>query len=251
MRQKYVMGNWKMNGTEAMAHDLLRELNKEIKDLPNNTECVVFPPAVYLPLTQNILAKTIIQWGAQNIYPALSGAYTGEISLAMIKDCGCKYVLVGHSERRHIFNESENFIREKFHQVKEHDMIPVLCVGETEAERKSGHTETVLKSQLEALHKNDNKELFANCIIAYEPVWAIGTGLTASPDEAEAAHKFIREHVATYNQQDAELLPILYGGSVNEKNAHSLFSMPNIDGGLVGGCSLKAKQFVEIVRCIK
>ncbi len=248
MRQAMIMGNWKMNGRMLQVTALLRDL---IANLPEQTHpaCVVFPPAIYLPLTMTLLGKSPIQWGAQNVYPQDAGSYTGELSAAMVKDYGCRYVLVGHSERRHLFHEDEKFVAEKFHHVKDHGMIPVLCVGETLDERERGLTEHVLTQQLRAV-TGVGHHIFKNCVVAYEPVWAIGTGRTASPEQAQAAHVFIRNMVAEFDKNDAEQLSILYGGSVNEKNARSLFAMPDVDGGLVGGASLNAEQFVEIVKCI-
>jgi triosephosphate isomerase len=243
-----VMGNWKMNGRKesvtALLHDLLALLPKHIK-----AECVIFPPAIYLPLVQQFLMNSSIQIGGQNVYPEKSGAFTGELSAEMLADYGCRYVLVGHSERRQLFHEDEKFVSEKFHHVKDHDMIPVLCVGETLKERKQGLTEEILTQQLLAVYKED-RETFRNCVVAYEPVWAIGTGQTASPEQAQEVHAFIRNLVATVDEPSAHQLPIVYGGSVSEKNARSLLAMSDIDGGLVGGASLSAQQFVEILKCI-
>ena len=248
MRQKIVMGNWKMNGHLGQVTTLLRDLLTYLPD-QGDAACVVFPPAIYLPLAQTLLGNSRIYFGAQNVYPQDAGAYTGELSAPMLSDYGCRYVLVGHSERRHVFHEDEKFIAEKFHHVKDHGMIPVLCVGETLSEREQGLTEQVLTKQLLAVTSVRN-HFFRNCVVAYEPVWAIGTGLTASPEQAQAAHVFIRELVAKFDENDASQLSILYGGSVNEKNAHALFTMTDVDGGLVGGASLDARQFVEIVKCI-
>lgn len=248
MRAKYVMGNWKMNGTLSTLTSLTQAL---LDHFPTtvNAQTVLFPPAIYIPWISQLFRHTSIRWGAQNIHPKNSGAFTGELSAEMLKDFNCTFVLVGHSERRHDFHEDVKFVAEKFHQVKEHDMIPVLCVGETLNERQKGLTEQVLESQISAIYKNSTTD-FKNCIIAYEPVWAIGTGQTATPEEAESVHVFIRALVANYAPQDAAQLPILYGGSVNQNNAKALFAMPNIDGGLVGGASLQAEQFLEIVKCI-
>lgn len=246
MRTTWVMGNWKMNGSKAGVEALLTALVRSFPD--TQASCVVFPPAIYLPLVQSLLSGSRIAWGAQNVFTKDEGAYTGEHAVSMFLDYGCRYVLVGHSERRQIFQESEKFIAEKFHQVKEHDMIPVLCVGETLEEREKGLTEQVLERQIRAVF-SDSETDFKRCVIAYEPVWAIGTGKTATPEQAEEVHVFIRDIVSRVNSQDALSLPILYGGSVNEKNARALFSMPNIDGGLVGGASLQAESFLEIVKC--
>ncbi|HVT62890.1 MAG TPA: triose-phosphate isomerase, partial [Legionellaceae bacterium] len=162
----------------------------------------------------------------------------------------CHYVLVGHSERRTLFHEDEKFIAEKFHHVKEHDMIPVLCVGETENDRASGLMEQKLSLQLSAVFENKTADVLKNCIIAYEPIWAIGTGKTATPEQAQHAHAFIREFLANIDRHDAQNVPILYGGSVNAANARALFAMTDVDGGLIGGASLYAEQFGEIVKCI-
>jgi triosephosphate isomerase len=242
------MGNWKMNGSIEQATHLLNTLFAELPK-QSQAQCVVFPPAIYLPLAQQLLAQSPIRLGAQNVYPKDAGAFTGELSGPMLKEYDCRYVLVGHSERRQLFHEDEKFIAEKFHHVKDHDMIPVLCVGETLKEREEGLTEQVLSRQLLAITQA-MAEPFKDCIIAYEPVWAIGTGQTATPTEAQAVHEFIRGFAAKFNESDASQLPIVYGGSVNEKNAEALFAMPDIDGGLVGGASLNAQQFAEIVKCI-
>ena len=248
MRKKLVIGNWKMNGRLETIAPLLQELCQCLPD-PLKTVVAVIPPALYLPFVSDYLAKTSLLWGAQNVYPKECGAYTGELSAAMLSDYHCSYVLVGHSERRSLFKEDKKFIRDKFHHVKEHDMIPVLCVGETLQEREQGRTEQVLAEQLQSI-VNDDKRAFRHCVIAYEPVWAIGTGQTASPSQVQEVHQILRVLVAEYNQEDAQYVPLLYGGSVTEKNASALFAMPDVDGGLIGGASLNARQFVEIVKCI-
>jgi triosephosphate isomerase len=248
MRQQLVMGNWKMNGSKDMVVDLLKKL---ITNYPKYTSssCAVFPPAIYLAAVSAILKDTPILWGAQNIYSQDSGAFTGEHSAPMLKEYGCQYVLVGHSERRLLFQEEINFVADKFHHAKDHDIIPVLCVGETLGEREKGLTEQVLAQQIRSVFRDAVSD-FAQCVIAYEPVWAIGTGKTATPEEAQAVHAYIRGLIAAYNNDHAQALPIVYGGSVNEKNARALFAMPDIDGGLVGGASLQAEQFLEILTCI-
>jgi triosephosphate isomerase len=248
MRQKIVAGNWKMNGQIQQVTQLSNEL-KELIESDSAAQVLVMPPAIYLPLVKELLSNSRILLGAQNVYPKDSGAYTGELSAPMLKEFNCSYVLVGHSERRHYFHEDENFVAQKFHHVKDHGMIPVLCVGETLNEREKGQTEQVITKQLLAVSEK-NKDCFNKCVVAYEPVWAIGTGKTASPEQAQEVHEFIREIVKGINSNDAERLTLLYGGSVNESNAEALFAMPDIDGGLVGGASLNAKQFVEIVKCI-
>ena len=250
MRQRFVMGNWKMNGSRATIDSLLLALRDHFPENAGCT-CVVFPPAPYLPQVSDCLNGSPIQWGAQNMYPRDAGAYTGEIAASMLVDFGCRYVLVGHSERRQLFHEDVKFVAEKFHHAKDHGMIPVLCVGETLLEREEERTKEVLVQQLRAVMHGGLLD-FQHCVLAYEPVWAIGTGKTATPEEAQAVHAFIREEVASYTSREvAQDVPIIYGGSVNESNAKALFSMPDIDGGLVGGASLYAQQFLDIVTCIK
>lgn len=248
MRQKIVAGNWKMNGQLQQVVQLTNQL-KELLNFDNQAQAVVMPPAIYIPQVSDLLVGSCIELGAQNVYPKDFGAYTGELSGPMLKDFNCRYVLVGHSERRQGFHEDENFVAQKFHHVKDHGMIPVLCVGETLIEREKGQTEQIIANQLLAVSEHD-KNSFQNCVVAYEPVWAIGTGKTASPEQAQEVHQFIRKLIAEINSSDAERLSLLYGGSVNENNARALFTMPDIDGGLVGGASLNAKQFVDIVKCI-
>lgn len=251
MREKIIAGNWKMHGNRNSISQLLEEL---LEELPNqsilNGRCIVFPPSLYIPLVQKYLSESAIRWGAQNVYPQEEGAYTGELSGSMLKDYNCEYVLIGHSERRRLFLEGEKILSDKFYHVKKHDMIPILCIGETAEERRQGLTKDVLAQQILSMQTVD-KDCFKSAIVAYEPVWAIGTGKTALPEEAQEVHAFIRELVAERSQEDANKLSILYGGSVNEKNAELLFSMPDVDGALVGGASLNARQFVEIIKCIK
>lgn len=249
MRQRIVAGNWKMNGQLAQVIALIAEL-KDLIGSNSLAEIVVAPPAIYIPIVNQLLEGHSIKIAAQNSYPQDNGAYTGELSAPMLKDFNCRYVLVGHSERRHYFHENENFVADKFHHVKDHGMIPVLCIGETLVEREQGQTKAVLAKQLLAVSEK-SKTCFRNCVVAYEPVWAIGTGKTATPEQAQEIHQYIRNLVKDINENDAASLTLLYGGSVNEKNAQALFAMPDIDGGLVGGASLNAKQFVEIVKCIK
>lgn len=248
MRKKLVAGNWKMNGSRQQVIELVSALIRKMEK--ETTEVILFPPAIYIPLVSELILNTpSISLGGQNVYSKDFGAFTGEISVPMLLDYQCRYVLVGHSERRQLFKEDENFITQKFHQVKEHDMIPILCVGETLFERENNLTEQVISKQVLAVAEM-NASAFTKCVIAYEPVWAIGTGVTATVQQAQAVHEYIRGLVATINATDAASLPLLYGGSVNEKNAQALFSMPDVDGGLVGGASLNAVQFSEIVKCI-
>lgn len=247
MRQRLVFGNWKMNGTFTTITSLLQKtLNLPLDSLTNR--CVVFPPTVYLQHVRDLLRNSAVLFGAQNVYPEDFGAFTGEISGSMLTDIGCRYVLVGHSERRSLFNESNEFIAKKFHYVKSRGMTPVLCVGETLDERKNAVTEKVIKEQISSIMHCNDKNLFHDCVIAYEPVWAIGTGETATAEEAQSVHGFIRELVANFDEASAINLPIIYGGSVNETNCRDLFTMPDVDGGLIGGASLDAQKFEEIIR---
>lgn len=249
MRQKIVIGNWKMHGrlpqVIALIHELLTTCPRQ-----SLARMVVLAPTIYLPELSILLAGQHIGFGAQNVYPKDFGPYTGEISGPMLSDYHCQYVLVGHSERRLLFREDEKFIAEKFHHVKEHGMIPILCVGETEKERNDGLMEQVLSRQLSAVFVGSRLDDLQNCIIAYEPVWAIGTGNTATPEQAQYAHAFIRQFLSQLDQHSAQNIPLLYGGSVNAENASALFAMSDVDGGLVGGASLHAQQFGEIVKCI-
>ncbi|MDP3704357.1 MAG: triose-phosphate isomerase [Legionellaceae bacterium] len=250
MRQKIILGNWKMNGRLDQITTLLHEILEQLP-IESVAQCVVLPPSIYLQHVQRLLEGHSMHWGAQNVYSENSGPFTGEISAPMLTDFGCRYVLVGHSERRQTFYEDEKFVAEKFHHVKDHDMIPVLCVGETLDERKQGLTEHVLTRQLLAVAMlREQDDVFNQCIVAYEPVWAIGTGQTATPEQVQDVHVFIRSLLAQFGQVYADMLPIVYGGSVNEKNAQALLAMPDVDGGLIGGASLHARQFVEIVKCI-
>lgn len=248
MRSKWVMGNWKMNGSYSQAQQLGKDI---INNLTNEQQsnCVIFPPALFMSVVDQALSESNIRLGIQNIYPAVAGAFTGENAVSMLEQFNCKFVLVGHSERRQIFGENEKFVAEKFHHAKEHGMIPVLCVGETLQEREKGLTEEVLFRQIHAVLEND-ATCFENSVVAYEPVWAIGTGQTATTEQAQEAHAYIRKLVAEHSQTTASGLSILYGGSVNENNADALFAMPDVDGGLVGGASLNAQKFAEIVKCI-
>lgn len=249
MRQKVVMGNWKMHGRLTEIIPLIHEL-LEVCPQSVNTVIAVLVPAIYLPEVSRLLTGRHLGFGAQNVYPKDFGPYTGELSGPMLTDYHSQYVLVGHSERRRLFHEDEKFIAEKFHHIKEHGMIPVLCVGETEQERASGLMEQRLSQQLAAVFADRPNNVLQQCIIAYEPVWAIGTGQTATPEQAQQAHGFIRQFLSQFDHHAANRLPIIYGGSVNAHNARDLFAMSDVDGGLIGGASLDAKQFGEIVTCI-
>jgi len=245
MRRILVAGNWKMHGTRAMVKELLGGLLTGA-GTAGNADMAVFPPFPYLCDTQALLEGSAISWGAQNVNPVAQGAHTGEIATGMLLDFGCRYVLVGHSERRTIYGESDEAVADRFKAALAAGIEPVLCVGETLEERERGETESVVDRQLDAVLGRCGIEGFARAVVAYEPVWAIGTGKTASPDQAQAVHAFIRDKFASQDDIIAGQLRILYGGSVNGSNAAELFAREDIDGGLVGGASLKAEDFLAI-----
>lgn len=244
MRKPLVAGNWKMNASSAEAHSLVTQLVDGFAS--PEVEVLVCPPAVYIQQVEALCEGSPFQVGAQNCSEHTAGAYTGEVSAPMLADVGCSHVIIGHSERRSLYNETDQKAAAKFEQAKEVGLIPILCVGETLEERKAGKALTLIAQQVEAVFERLGPNAFRKAVIAYEPVWAIGTGETASPEQAEEVHQAIRQQVAEKDAEAAEKLQILYGGSVNAGNAATLFSMPNIDGGLVGGASLKANDFLTI-----
>lgn len=250
MRKKIVAGNWKMNASRHEARELLTAI-KNSADEFNNIDVIVFPSFVHLQLTEEILKNSDIAHGAQNLYIGDSGAFTGEVSGPMCKDYGCQYVLIGHSERRTIFHEDLNLVTQKFQSANEFGLTPILCVGESLDQRERGETERVISEQLSAVINTTGIEILQKSVIAYEPIWAIGTGLTATPAIAEEVHAFIRAYLSKENLEVGESMRILYGGSVKADNAKDLFAMPNVDGGLVGGASLQAHGFLEICRAAK
>lgn len=246
MRRKRVIANWKMNGDRAGTTTLLTALTANLVDL--NAEVVVCPPAVYLDQAQKLLANSVIGLGAQNVNGHERGAYTGELAALMLKEFDCRYILVGHSERRSLYAETDQDVAAKFKAVQAVGITPVLCVGETEQERNSDRTEEVVLRQLGAVIAAAGIDAFRQAVVAYEPVWAIGTGNTATPEQAQQVHQSIRQALASSDPEVAEGLPILYGGSVNAENAAELFAMPDIDGGLVGGASLDSDAFTSICK---
>ncbi len=246
-RRPLVAGNWKMNGTRAQAGALIESIVEGVAAVPR-AEVAVCPPFVLIPLAAEKLAGTAIAWGGQNLNEHPAGAYTGEISGPMLRDWGCTYVIVGHSERRSYYGETDAVVATKFAAAQTAGLIPILCVGETLAERERGQTEQVVGRQLEAVVARNGIAAFSNAVIAYEPVWAIGTGKTATPEQAQAVHAYIRATLARQDKAVAEGLRILYGGSVKGSNAKALFSQPDIDGGLIGGASLDAQDFLAICR---
>jgi triosephosphate isomerase len=244
MRKILVAGNWKMHGSRDMVMNLLNELLAAPRG--SGADLAVFPPYPYLALTQSLLEGSAIAWGAQNLNPAPKGAHTGEVAAGMLRDFGCRYVLVGHSERRTLYGESDADVAARFAAALDAGLEPVLCVGETLEEREQDRTEAVVERQLDAVLDRSGIEGFRRAIVAYEPVWAIGTGRTATPDQAQAVHAFIRDKFRLRDDIITGQLRILYGGSVNGSNAADLFAREDIDGGLVGGASLKAEDFLAI-----
>jgi triosephosphate isomerase (TIM) len=234
-RGRLVAGNWKMHGSRASVQALLDSL---LQGIPKDAKagCAVCAPFPYLALVAERLRGSPIAWGAQNASEHAQGAYTGEVSAAMLAEFGCRYVLVGHSERRQLYGESDAQVAAKFAAVKKAGMTPILCVGETLQQRDAGQTEAVVARQLAAVE-------FKDAVLAYEPVWAIGTGRNATPEQAQAVHAFLRKRVPPPTL-------ILYGGSVKPQNAAAIFAMPDVDGGLIGGASLVAKDFLAIVEAL-
>ena len=236
-----------MHGTLAQNAVLLDAVRAGIASI-SNVDCAVCVPFPYLWQAQQQLSGSAVKWGAQDVHQLDKGAYTGEVSAAMLRDFGCSYVIVGHSERRSYYGESSHLVVEKFLAAQQAGITPILCVGETLEQRDSGMTESVVVEQLDALLQLGGVQALRNAVVAYEPVWAIGTGKTATSAQAQAVHAFIRQRVATHDGQIASGLCILYGGSVKANNAAELFSMPDIDGGLIGGASLVADEFLAICR---
>lgn len=244
MRKKLVAGNWKMHGSLADNAALL----SAIKPALAGVEAAVCVPFPYLAQAQAALAGTTIAWGAQNLSEQPKGAFTGEVSSAMLLDFGCTYVIVGHSERRSLYGESDELVAKKYMAAQAAGLTPILCVGESLDERESGVTEQVVARQLDAVIGMAGVASLAKAVVAYEPVWAIGTGKTASPEQAQAVHAFIRRKIAALDASVADGLTIQYGGSVKAANAAELMAQPDIDGGLIGGASLVADEFVAICR---
>lgn len=244
MRKKLVAGNWKMHGSLQANAALLERLKSGMPGL--QCEVAVCAPFPYLAQLQALLASTQVRWGAQSVSEHVSGAYTGEVSAAMLCEFGCRYVLVGHSERRSLFGESDAVVAAKFVAAREAGLVPILCLGETLVEREVGATAAVVSRQLDAVIDRAGVAALASAVVAYEPVWAIGTGVTASPAQAQEVHAAIRERVADLDAGLAEGLRILYGGSVKPQNAAELFAQDDIDGGLIGGAALVADDFLAI-----
>lgn len=251
MRKNIVAGNWKMNLDHSAGLQLFAEIINLIKsDMKGSQEVIVCPPFVHISsLAQLLKADSSISIGAQNCHQADSGAYTGEISASMLKSSGANYVIIGHSERRAFFAEDDLVLAKKLDVTLKNELTPIFCIGETLEQRNAGTHFDVIESQLKEASFHLSDDQFKKLVLAYEPVWAIGTGLTATPEQAQEVHAFIRMKVTEqYNPQLANELTILYGGSCNPKNAAELFGQKDIDGGLIGGASLKAADFIEIIK---
>ncbi|PTN12035.1 triose-phosphate isomerase [Nitrosomonas aestuarii] len=251
MRKKLVAGNWKMHGSLEENSTLLNALVKGIPELESDPSCAVCVPYPYLASVQSELQNTNIKLGAQNVSQHEKGAYTGEVSASMLNDFNCTYVIVGHSERRMLFGESSQVVAEKYVAAQRAGLVPILCVGETLEQRDSDVTERVINDQLSAVITLAGVNSLEKAIVAYEPVWAIGTGKTATPQQAQEIHRFIRQGIAAQNEKLAAGMTILYGGSVKASNAAELFAMSDIDGGLIGGASLIADDFIAICKAIR
>ena len=246
MRQPLVMGNWKLNGTKASVEALVKALIEPAAKA-EGVEVAFCPPVIFLDLVEKLTKGSRLQYGAQNADVHTSGAFTGENSPVMLKEFGCKYALVGHSERRTLHAESDDVVAAKYEAIQQGGLIPVLCIGETLQQFEAGTTNTVVETQLKAVIDRSGIDSFTNAVIAYEPVWAIGTGKTATPEIAQAVHAHIRAYLATFSADVAAKVQILYGGSVTGATAADLFGQADIDGGLVGGASLKPDDFAQII----
>jgi triosephosphate isomerase len=246
MRRKLIAGNWKMNTDRAGAVTLAKGIAERAGEV-GELELLVCPPFVYLAAVADVLRATNVGIGAQNMYHEANGAYTGEISATMLKDVGCRYVILGHSERRHILGETDEAVNRKTRGALSAGLVPIVCVGEQLSEREAGQTQAVIRRQFEGSLANVSTEQIGRVVIAYEPVWAIGTGKVATPEQAEEVHAELRRLLAErYNEGSAAAVRILYGGSVKPDNAGELLAQPNIDGALVGGASLKVSDFLGI-----
>ncbi|OGA23535.1 MAG: triose-phosphate isomerase [Betaproteobacteria bacterium RIFCSPLOWO2_02_FULL_67_19] len=247
MRNRLVAGNWKMHGSRAANRALLEAIVDGTAGAAQ-VQCAVCVPFPYLAQAAELLQGTHLAWGAQDVSAHAAGAYTGEVAAAMLAEFGCRYVLVGHSERRQLHGESDAAVAAKFAAVQANGMTPILCVGETLAERDAARTEAVVARQLDAVIAAAGAAAFGNAVVAYEPVWAIGTGRNATPEQAQAVHALVRARLAATQAATARGLRILYGGSVKPANAAAIFAMPDVDGGLIGGASLVAAEFLAIAR---
>ena len=256
MRKPLVAGNWKMNGSSASNKILLDGILSQ-RSTFDSVEVALFPPSVYLGQVEDALSGTSISWGTQNLSQYKHGAYTGEISAPMLNDFNCKYVLIGHSERRCLYAEVgldqlvlDHIIAEKYRMAIQEGITPIICIGESPEEHAKGQTEEIVARLIDIVIAKNGVKALSQAVLAYEPVWAIGTGKSATPEWAQDVHSFMRERLKAHDVETAESIQILYGGSVKGDNAAPLFSMPDIDGGLVGGASLDAHEFVAICQSL-
>ncbi|MCX7626998.1 MAG: triose-phosphate isomerase [Methylophilaceae bacterium] len=247
MRRKLVVGNWKMHGSTAGNRVLLEKIVNGVRDY-RNADYVVCVPYPYLYQAQSLLQGSNVMWGAQNLCATKDGALTGAVSPAMLVDFGCTHVLVGHSERRLQFHETDDTAAARFHAAQEAGLIPILCMGESREERDSDWTEFIVGRQLDSVMRRYGVEVLRRAVLAYEPLWAVGSDNPATPDQAEEVHQFIRNRIARCDPEIARQVRILYGGSLTAANAAAMFAMPNVDGGLVGRASIKAEEFIGICR---
>jgi len=247
MREILIAGNWKMNGSTADSQELVDGI---VAGMPGGAgfRLLVCPPFTYAAAVAARAAGTGLRVGAQNVSEHEKGAYTGEVAPSMLKDVGCEYVIVGHSERRSLYGESSAQVAAKFAAAQVVGLVPILCVGETLEEREADKTQSVIDEQLDAVFDSSGVEAFSSAVIAYEPVWAIGTGRTATPEQAQEVHRHIRARLAALDADIADNVQVLYGGSMKGENAPGLLAMPDIDGGLIGGASLRADDFLAIAR---
>jgi len=246
MRKTIVAGNWKMNASKESVNKLVMGILSGMGDV--SSEVVICAPFPYLSQVEALITHSQVRLGAQNLNTNMSGAFTGEVSADMIKDFGVQHVIVGHSERRSLHGETNTIVAEKVKAALDSDLIPLFCVGETLEQREAGETESVVAAQINTVVDLVGIDAFLNIVVAYEPVWAIGTGVTASPEQAQEVHAFIRQLLANNNYDVAQQTPILYGGSMNAANAKELIACADIDGGLIGGASLKPEDFLQICR---
>ncbi len=249
MRRSLVVGNWKMNGTLASAQLLAKGIIEGLGSV--DADIAVCVPYVYLPAISELVQGTALGLGSQNIADKASGAYTGEVSALMLKEFNTQYALVGHSERRSYYGDTDASVAARYVQAQEQGITPILCVGETLEEREQDQTFAVINEQLDAVIELAGIESFSKAVIAYEPVWAIGTGKTATDEQAQEVHHYIRQYIAAKDQAIAEKVQILYGGSAKPDNAKGLFAQPDIDGGLIGGASLEAESFLSVFKSVK